>query len=108
MTSQRGAPAVRAPTKPGKVTVADRLGDELKRVRWQAPGAKPGSKEAAVTERYVIVLEGDATSNYSAYVPDLPGCIATGATIEETVRLIREAMALHLWPFAEMAMRSHL
>jgi predicted RNase H-like HicB family nuclease len=49
-----------------------------------------------VTERYLIVLEGDANSNYSAYVPDLPGCIATGATIEETVRSIREAMALHL------------
>ncbi len=49
-----------------------------------------------MTDRYVIVLEGDAATNYSAYVPDLPGCVATGATIEETVRLIREAMALHL------------
>ncbi|MGH7685487.1 MAG: type II toxin-antitoxin system HicB family antitoxin [Candidatus Dormibacteria bacterium] len=46
--------------------------------------------------RYVVVLEGDAATNYSAYVPDLPGCIATGATIEETVRLIREAIALHI------------
>jgi predicted RNase H-like HicB family nuclease len=44
----------------------------------------------------VIVLEGDAATNCSAYVPDLPGCVAAGATIEETVRLIREAMALHL------------
>jgi predicted RNase H-like HicB family nuclease len=47
-------------------------------------------------DRYVIVLEGDAATNFSAYVPDLPGCVATGATIEETVRLIREAIALHL------------
>lgn len=46
--------------------------------------------------RYVVVLEGDSATNYSAYVPDLPGCIATGATIEETVRLIREAIALHI------------
>lgn len=46
--------------------------------------------------RYVVVLEGDTATNYSAYVPDLPGCIATGATIEETVRLIREAIALHI------------
>ena len=46
--------------------------------------------------RYVVVLEGDAATNYSAYVPDLPGCIATGATIEETLRLIREAIALHI------------
>jgi predicted RNase H-like HicB family nuclease len=34
--------------------------------------------------------------NYSAYVPDLPGCIATGATVEETEQLIREAIELHL------------
>ena len=34
--------------------------------------------------------------NYGAYVPDLPGCVATGATVEETERLLREAIALHL------------
>jgi predicted RNase H-like HicB family nuclease len=45
--------------------------------------------------RYAIVVE-KAGKNYSAYVPDLPGCIATGKTPEETERLIREAMDLHL------------
>ena len=45
--------------------------------------------------RYVIVIER-AQNNYSAYVPDLPGCIATGATVQETERLIREAIALHV------------
>ena len=45
--------------------------------------------------KYAVVFE-KAPSNYSAYVPDLPGCIATGATIEETERLLREAIALHL------------
>jgi predicted RNase H-like HicB family nuclease len=45
--------------------------------------------------RYAIVIE-TAENNYSAYVPDLPGCIATGATIVETERLIREAIELHL------------
>jgi predicted RNase H-like HicB family nuclease len=45
--------------------------------------------------RYAVVIER-AENNYSAYVPDLPGCIATGATIEETERLIREAIKLHL------------
>jgi len=45
--------------------------------------------------RYAIVIE-DAGSNYSAYVPDLPGCVSTGATIEETERSIREAIELHL------------
>ena len=48
-----------------------------------------------MTDRYVVVLE-DAGANFSAYVPDLPGCVSTGATIEETVAHIREAMALHL------------
>ena len=46
-------------------------------------------------KRYAIVIE-KAKSNYSAYVPDLPGCVATGATVEETESLLREAIDLHL------------
>ena len=45
--------------------------------------------------RYAIVIE-NAGSNYSAYVPDLPGCVATAATVEEAERSIREAIAFHL------------
>jgi predicted RNase H-like HicB family nuclease len=45
--------------------------------------------------RYAIVIE-NAGSNYSAYAPDLPGCVATDATIEETERAIRDAIAFHL------------
>ncbi len=45
--------------------------------------------------RYAIVIES-AGANYSAYVPDLPGCVATGATVEETGRSIREAIEFHL------------
>lgn len=45
--------------------------------------------------RYAIVIE-KATKNYSAYVPNLPGCVATGATVEETEQLIREAIEFHL------------
>ncbi len=45
--------------------------------------------------RYAIVIE-KAESNYAAYVPDLPGCVATGQTIEETEKEIREAIDLHL------------
>ena len=45
--------------------------------------------------RYAIVIE-KAESNYAAYVPDLPGCVATGATVEETERLIREAIEIHV------------
>lgn len=45
--------------------------------------------------RYAVVIER-AASNYSAYVPDLPGCVATGTTIEEVEAEIREAITLHL------------
>ena len=45
--------------------------------------------------RYAIVIE-KAENNYSAYVPDLPGCVATGRTIEEVEAQIREASKFHL------------
>jgi predicted RNase H-like HicB family nuclease len=45
--------------------------------------------------RYAIVIE-KAEGNYSAYAPDLPGCIATGATIEEVEAEMREAIAFHV------------
>jgi predicted RNase H-like HicB family nuclease len=45
--------------------------------------------------RYAIVIER-AENNYAAYVPDLPGCVATGQTIEETEQQIRQAIDLHL------------
>ena len=45
--------------------------------------------------RYAIVIE-QAEGNYSAYVPDLPGCVATGATVTEVEVEIREAIAFHL------------
>ena len=45
--------------------------------------------------RYAIVIE-HAESNYSAYVPDLPGCVATGHSVAEVERNIREAIEFHL------------
>lgn len=45
--------------------------------------------------RYAIVIE-KAESNYSAYVPDLPGCIATGATVAEVEQEIRAAIRFHI------------
>ena len=45
--------------------------------------------------KYAIVIE-KADSNYSAYVPDLPGCVATGATSEEAEKEIREAIEFHI------------
>ncbi len=46
-------------------------------------------------KRYAIVIERAGT-NLAAYVPDLPGCVATGDSAEEVERLIREAIELHL------------
>ena len=46
-------------------------------------------------KRYAIVVEW-AGRNYSAYVPDLPGCIATGKTVEQVERLLHEAIAVHV------------
>ena len=45
--------------------------------------------------RYAVVIE-HAGANYSAYVPDLPGCVATGSTVAETEEAIREAIQFHL------------
>lgn len=45
--------------------------------------------------KYLVLFEKTATG-YSAHLPDLPGCVATGATLEETRRLIGEAVEMHL------------
>jgi len=45
--------------------------------------------------KYLVVVE-KAENNYSAYAPDVPGCITTGQTIEETLNNMKEALQLHL------------
>ena len=45
--------------------------------------------------KFAVVFE-KSESGYAAYVPDLPGCITTGKTLEETERLIREAIEFHI------------
>jgi len=52
-------------------------------------------KESSNMSRYLIVIE-KANGNYSAYSPDLPGCVATGKTHEEVTRNMQEAIELHL------------
>jgi predicted RNase H-like HicB family nuclease len=51
-------------------------------------------------KKYAVVIER-GPNNLSAYVPDLPGCISTGRTVEEIERNIREAIELHLEGLAE-------
>jgi predicted RNase H-like HicB family nuclease len=45
--------------------------------------------------KYLVIYERTATG-YSAYAPDLPGCITTGPTLAETERLMKEAIEFHL------------
>jgi predicted RNase H-like HicB family nuclease len=45
--------------------------------------------------RFLVVIE-KATNNYSAYSPDLPGCVATGATREESEKNMYEAIEMHI------------
>jgi predicted RNase H-like HicB family nuclease len=49
-----------------------------------------------MSDRYLIVIEGDEATNFSAYSPDLPGVVATGATREECEAQMREAIAFHI------------
>jgi len=51
--------------------------------------------EGKIMHRFLIVIE-KANGNYSAYSPDLPGCVATGATREETESNMHEAIQLHI------------
>ena len=50
--------------------------------------------------RYAIVIE-KAEGNFSAYVPDLPGCVATGATVEETEAQSNDVTSKFLWELCE-------
>lgn len=46
--------------------------------------------------RYTVIVEKEAGTDWGAWVPDLPGCVAVGDTREDAERLIREAIQLHL------------
>jgi predicted RNase H-like HicB family nuclease len=50
---------------------------------------------------YTIIIE-DAGSNFAAYAPDIPGCVAAGKTAEETLQLMEEALALHIEMLRDM------
>jgi len=56
---------------------------------------------AELSQRYLILIEGGPPSNYSAWSPELPGCVATGDTLEAVEREMRAAIAFHLEGIAE-------
>jgi len=47
-------------------------------------------------ERYLILIEGGPPANYSAWSPDVPGCVATGSTIDMCIEEMRVALAGHI------------
>lgn len=47
-------------------------------------------------DRYLILVEGGPSSNYSAWSPDVRGCVSTGATVDECVDNMRDALRFHL------------
>lgn len=59
------------------------------------------SDYSQLAEHYLILIAGGPPTNYSAWSPDLPGCAATGKTIEECEAQMREAIAFHLEGLAE-------
>jgi predicted RNA binding protein YcfA (HicA-like mRNA interferase family)/predicted RNase H-like HicB family nuclease len=86
------------PTKSGLVTIAGKPSDDastwhLKQHNDASSTQGTGGCRRRRVMRYVIVIE-KLESNYSAYVPDLPGCVATGATLEEMEQQIKEAISL--------------
>jgi predicted RNase H-like HicB family nuclease/predicted RNA binding protein YcfA (HicA-like mRNA interferase family) len=85
----------RHPDRPGTVTVAGKLSDEVPRVRWLRSGDGPADREGNSVTEYVVVIEQEGEA-WGAYVPDLPGCIATSKSREEVEKLIAEAIHLHI------------
>lgn len=82
------------PTKPGRVTIAGHPSHDL------APGTyksimKQAGLEGRPMRRSLIVIER-AERNFSAYSPDLPGCIATGSTRDDAEKSMLDAIQLHV------------
>ena len=69
--------------------------DLVPRARNAQQYYETGWTEGAALMRYAVVIE-KADGNYSAYVPDLPGCVATGETVAAVETEIREAVHFHI------------
>jgi predicted RNase H-like HicB family nuclease len=75
------------PLQAGKVTVAGRRAAEDPQVDSETGGLK--------MSKYLVLFEKSSTG-YGAYAPDLPGCIATGRTLQETRDRMTKAVEMHL------------
>jgi predicted RNase H-like HicB family nuclease len=84
-------------TKPGRVTVSGHPRDDVhpKTLKSILDASWTKALRSIESMRYAMIIE-QGERNYSAYLPDLPGCIATGKTIEELKQRMSEAIELHL------------
>jgi predicted RNA binding protein YcfA (HicA-like mRNA interferase family)/predicted RNase H-like HicB family nuclease len=83
------------PTKPGRVTIAGHLNDNLVSGTFNSILKQAKLKRKFKMHQFLIVIE-KAENNYSAYSPDLDGCIATGKTKEDVKKNMQHAIELHL------------
>jgi len=95
LRSRSGNRHYKHPSKLNVVTIPRRPGDDLPVGTLKPIFEGRGTGDEAISQRYAVIFE-QAESNWAAYVPDLPGCITTGKTFEETERNIREAIQGHL------------
>jgi len=93
-------PAVQASDE---ARTSDRGGQAARGLASEDTGEHPPSSWASTmtdyanqADRYLVLIEGGPPSNYSAWSPDLLGCVATGETLEEVEARMREAIAFHL------------
>ena len=93
------------PRKPGRVTIPGKRSEDLHPTTAVSILRRAGVDQVSAypeqAEKYVILIEGEPPSNYSAWSPDLPGCVATGASIDECEAETRDAIVFHLEGFAE-------
>ena len=85
-------------TKPGRVTVSGDLGDDMPQGHariGETTSWLEGSK-VMKTLQYLVRINRDPGSDWGASVPDLPGCVATGKTIDSALRRIERAIELHV------------
>ena len=80
-------------SKAGRVTVPGKPSDDLAVGTLQSILKQAQLKRGLM--RYAVVIE-QARGNFSAYAPDLPGCVATGSTLQEVESEMREAIAFHI------------
>jgi predicted RNase H-like HicB family nuclease/predicted RNA binding protein YcfA (HicA-like mRNA interferase family) len=83
------------PAKPGRVTVSGHPSDDSPKNPKEYLDASGLEEIEFHIMRYAMIIE-PGERNYSAYLPDLPGCVATGKTIEELRQRMSEAIELHL------------